>query len=68
MYLLQGRDGNGYRTFRPSNATIRYGQREERLLANEDNFAQLELMKTRRMSVADAINTFSKSFLSKYPV
>lgn len=67
MYLLQGRDENGYRTFRPSNATIRYGQSEERLLANEDNSAQLELMKTQRMSVADAINTFSKSFLSTYP-
>ena len=67
MYLLQGRDENGYRTFRPSNATIRFGNSEERLLADEDNLAQLEQMKAQRMSVADAINTFSASFLSAYP-
>ena len=67
MYLLQGRDENGYRTFRPSNASGRFGTSEERLLSDEDNFAQLEQMKTRKMKVSEAINTFSAGFLPSYP-
>lgn len=65
MYLLQGRDENGLRTFRPSNLTLRYGESEERLFANADNEAQLTEMKG--MSTAGAINRFSTLFLSNYP-
>ncbi|MBQ9546052.1 MAG: hypothetical protein IJU90_02040 [Bacteroidales bacterium] len=58
FYLLQGRDENGLRTFRPSNATIRYGETQERLFANDDNHAQLQYMKEHNLSTSEAINRF----------
>ncbi len=59
LYLLQGRDENGIRTFRPSNATIRYGNAAEQLFANDDNYAQLEYMKQSEMSVKEAFDKFA---------
>ena len=59
FYLLQGRDENGMRTFRPSNSTIRYGNAAEQLFANDDNYAQLEYMKQTGMSVKDIFDMFA---------
>lgn len=59
LYVLQGRDENGMRSFRNSNATLRLGQTEEKLFANEDNQTQLDYMIQQNMTVADAINTFA---------
>ena len=59
LYLLQGRDENGIRTFRPSNATIRYGNAVEQLFANDDNYAQLEYMKQSEMSVKEIFDKFA---------
>ena len=59
FYLLQGRDENGIRTFRPSNATIRYGNAAEQLFANDDNYAQLEYMKQSEMSVKEVFDKFA---------
>ena len=58
FYLLQGRDENGLRTFRPSNATIRYGETQERLFANDDNHAQLQYMREHNLTTSEAINRF----------
>ena len=57
-YLLQGRDENGMRSFRPSNATLRYGESYEQLFANEQNHAQLAYMSAHNMSTQEVINRF----------
>lgn len=59
MYFLQGRDENGTRSFRPSNATLRLGSAVEQLFANEDNQTQLNYFIEHNMPVADIFNTFS---------
>lgn len=59
FYLLQGRDENGLRTFRPSNATLIFGQSEEKLFAGERNFAQLEYMKVHELSTKEALELFA---------
>lgn len=59
LYVLQGRDENGMRSFRNSNSTLRYGSTEEKLFANEDNVAQLEYIINNNMTVADAFKTFA---------
>lgn len=59
-YVLQGRDENGLRTFRPSNATLRLGQSGEKLFDGEDNYRQLDYMKQHRMSTEQIINTFCR--------
>lgn len=67
MYLLQGRDENGLRTFRPSNLTLRLGASEERLFANSDNEAQLEEMKSAGMTTAEALNRFGSKIIKDFP-
>ena len=59
LYLLQGRDENGLRTLRPSNATMRLGEDSEILLFNDENRAQLEWMAKNRMSVKEIMEKFS---------
>ena len=59
LYVLQGRDENGKRTFRPSNATLRFGETEEKLFAGERNFEQLKWFKDNGMTVADIFGQFS---------
>ncbi len=49
LYVLQGRDENGLRSFRPSNATLRLGATEPRLLAGEENEASLAWFKEHRL-------------------
>lgn len=58
FYMLQGRNENGLRTLRPSNATLRYGETHERLFANNENLAQLQYMKEHNLSTSEAINRF----------
>lgn len=58
MYVLQGRDENGMRTFRNSNKTLILGEKEEKLFKNEDNEKQLQYMIDNKMSTEDIINTF----------
>lgn len=58
-FLLQGRDENGKRSFRPSVATLRCGQTEEKTLANEINERQLEYFKREKMTVRDILNIYS---------
>ncbi len=59
MYFLQGRDENGTRGFRPSNATLRFGNAAEQLFANTDNQTQLNYFIEHDMSLTDIFNTFS---------
>lgn len=59
FYVLQGRDDNGHRSFRPSNATLCLGASEERLFAGEANYRQLEYMKEHRMTVKEILEKFS---------
>ena len=58
-YVLQGRNENGLRTMRPSNKTIRLGEKEEKLFANEDNEALLKYAIDHSMTTADFLNTFA---------
>ena len=57
-YVLQGRDENGLRTFRPRNATLRFGQTGEKLFDGDENYRLLDYMKQHRMTTAQIINTF----------
>lgn len=66
MYFLQGRDENGLRRFRPSNMTVWYGTDEEHLFSSDEDYAQLELMKSGNMSTEEALNRFSSRFLKTY--
>ena len=59
LYVLQGRDENGKRSFRNSNSTIRLGSREETLFNSHENEVQLQRMIEERMTVADILNTFA---------
>ena len=58
-YLLQGRDENGKRKLRESNYTIRYGEVEEKLFANKDNFTLYNYLKDNNLSVKDFYDTFA---------
>lgn len=59
LYLLQGREENGLRGLRNSNATMLLGKDEEKLFKNEDNDAQLQYIIDNAMTVEDVINTFA---------
>ncbi len=58
LYVLQGRDENGLRGLRNSNKTIRLGDTEEKLFANEDNEALLKYMIDNNLTTEEVINTF----------
>ena len=47
------------RTFRASNATLRYGIPMEHLFANEDNYTQLEFMEDHDMTIGEIFNRFA---------
>ena len=66
IYLLQGRDENGLRSFRSSNKTLRYGSSEEKLFANQDNEDQLAEMIRNKYTVKQAIDKYSSNFLKSY--
>ena len=58
-YVLQGRNENGLRTMRPSNETIRLGEKEAKLFANEDNKELLKYAVEHNMTAAEFLNTFA---------
>lgn len=66
LYLLQGRDENGLRSFRNSNRTIRYGAGVERLFAGQDNEDQLAEMIRNRLTVKQAVDTYSGNIQKSY--
>ena len=57
-YLLQGRDENGKRSLRESNKTLRYGETEEKLFANEDNVALFNYLKDNNLTLKQYFDTF----------
>ena len=59
LYVLQGREENGLRSFRNSRSTLRYGQTEEKLFKNEENYAQLESFKKDGLTTEEIINKWS---------
>lgn len=59
LYILQGRDENGLRTLRPSEQTIRLGDKTPRTFADKNNSTCLEYFKNNQMSVKDILETFS---------
>lgn len=58
LYVLQGRDENGTRSFRASNASIKYGETEEKLFRNSDNDLELQYFVDNKLSTKDIINSF----------
>ncbi len=59
LYVLQGRDENGLRSLRPSNYTIKYGETEEKLFRNSDNYIELEYFVSHNLTTEEIINNFS---------
>ena len=58
LYILQGRDENGKRSLRTSNKTVRLGENEEKLFANEDNYVLLQYIKDKKMTTKEYFDTF----------
>ena len=58
LYILQGRDENGLRTLRAANETIRLGETEARLFANEDNQKLLDYAVRHRLTTQQLIDGF----------
>ena len=58
-YLLQGRNENGKRSLRESNYTIRFGDTEEKLFANEDNVTLYNYAINNDLSLTKLFNTFA---------
>jgi phosphoserine phosphatase len=59
LYVLQGREENGFRGLRPKKETMRLGKSSELLFRNEDNYTQLQYMIDNKMKIADAIDLFA---------
>ena len=60
FYVLQGREENGLRGMRNSNATMRLGATEEKLFADQESFdAIIKYWTDNNMSVKDALDTFA---------
>jgi len=56
LYLLQGRNENGKRSFISSNKTIRLGSSEEALFKNKENYKLLYYIMSNNLSIANACN------------
>ena len=59
LYVLQGREENGLRGFRPERATMRLGKTEAKVFRDENNQAQLDKMIDLGMDTATIINDFA---------
>lgn len=59
LYVLQGRDETGLRSLRNCRKTIRAGQSEERLFADERNEAQLAWMMQEKPSCAEILKSLA---------
>ena len=57
--MLQGRDENGKRTLRPSIDTVKLGQTQPKLFANEDNEELLNYLIDNNLTTAKAFDTFA---------
>ena len=60
LYVLQGREENGFRGFRPERKTLRLGKSSPALFRDDNNQAQLDYMIANNMTVEDAINEFAR--------
>ena len=58
LYILQGRDENGLRTLRSAPETIRLGETDARLFANEDNDALLRYAVRHKLTTQQLIDGF----------
>ena len=59
LYILQGRDENGLRTLRPSEKTLRLGEKSPNLFASKENERCLEYFKEKNLSVKEILETYS---------
>ena len=59
LYVLQGREENGLRGFRPERETLRLGKEKTALFRNEDNDAQLAKMIELKMDTKTIVNDFA---------
>lgn len=66
LFLLQGRNENGMRTLRPSNATIRFGMTKENIFATPENHARYRMMCDSAMTVSRIMEKFSPMFTTDY--
>ena len=57
-YLLQGRDENKKRVLRETNYTLRYGEVEEKLFANQDNFTLFNYLEDNNLTIKAFYDTF----------
>ena len=59
LYVMQGREENGLRGFRPSDKTMRLDKTEELLFRGADNETQLQYMIDNKMTTEEVVNTFA---------
>jgi hypothetical protein len=59
LYVLQGREENGLRGFRPERATMRLGKTEAKVFRDENNVAQLEYMEDNTMTTQEVADQFA---------
>ncbi len=59
LYVLQGRDENNMRTLRSSRRTLRYGESEEKLFADERNVCILQKMTEAEMTTEEILQKYS---------
>ena len=59
LYILQGRDENGMRSLRPSEKTIRLGEKTPKVFDGEDNARSLEYFKEKHLTVKEILETYS---------
>jgi len=59
LYILQGRDENGMRSLRPSEKTIRLGEKTPKVFDGENNARSLEYFKEKHLTVKEILETYS---------
>ena len=58
LYILQGRDENGMRSLRPSEKTIRLGEKTPKVFDGEDNSRSLDYFKEKHLTVKVILETY----------
>lgn len=58
LYILQGRDENGMRSLRPSEKTIRLGEKTPKVFDGENNARSLEYFKEKHLTVKEILETY----------
>ena len=66
LFLYQGRDENGMRSLRPSNAALRLGMAQENIFATPENHARYRMMCDSAMTVSRIMEKFSPMFMTDY--